>query len=48
MDFLEIYWTVINPEFDVIAIYCDFGLNFELQDQSFSVVISDKWPKSLE
>jgi hypothetical protein len=39
---------VINPEFDVIAIYWDFGLNLEHHDQSLRVVISAKWPKSLE
>lgn len=46
--FFEIYCMVIKPELDVIAIYCDFGLNLELHDQSFRVVTSAKWPKSLE
>lgn len=46
--FLLIYWTVIKPEFEVIPIYCDLGLNLEHQDQSFNVVTSAKCPRSLE
>jgi len=48
MFFLDSWWTVINPEFVVIAIYCDFGLNLEDHDQSLRVVISVKYPRSRE
>ena len=48
MVFLLISCIVIKPEFVVIAIYWDFGLNLEHQDQSFSVVISARCPRSLE
>lgn len=46
--FFEISWIVINPEFEVIANYCDLGRNLEHHDQSLSVVTSAKCPRSLE